>query len=103
MRKNDIELTFESFFYRRDTVFYILKTLFTDDTLIDKRTDKEIIFEAFTLRICAEWEVLVQQLLVDCFNKDTSRYSEYMDLKIPRNISVDVCRAILFGTKYFVF
>ncbi len=65
--------------------------------------EKRSIFEAFVLSICADWECLVENLLIDCLNKDTSRYVEYTGFSIPKHITRDTCKAILIGINYLDF
>ncbi len=48
-------------------------------------------------RICANWEILVEDLLIDCFNKDTTRYADFTGYKIPTHISKEMCRAIILA------
>jgi len=38
--------------------------------------EKRDVFEAYVFKICANWEVLLEDLLIDCLNKDTTRYKE---------------------------
>ena len=64
---------------------------------------KRAVFEAFVLRICANWEILVQDLLIDCLNKDASRYKEYTGYNIPKHISRETCKAIILGVTYIDF
>jgi hypothetical protein len=65
--------------------------------------EKRSIFQAFVLSICAEWEVLVENLLIDCLNRDTSRYAEYTGFKLPKHITRETCKAVIMGTGYLDF
>jgi len=65
--------------------------------------EKRSIFEAFVLSICANWEVLVEELLIDCLNHDPSKYREYTGFKLPRHLSRDTCKAVLIGIGYLDF
>jgi hypothetical protein len=65
--------------------------------------EKRSIFESFVLSICANWEILVEELLVDCLNKDTTKYSDYTGYKLPKDMSREACKAILIGINYLDF
>ena len=62
--------------------------------------EKREVFEAYVFKICANWEILVEALLIDCLNKDTTRYREWTGFKISKNITRDTCKAIILGTGY---
>lgn len=42
----------------------------------------------------------MEELLIDCMNKDTTRYKEFTGFQIPKNISRETCKAIILGTSY---
>ena len=53
------------------------------------------------LLTAAEWEWLVETLLVDLLNRDSSRFAETTGFKVRRNLPREECRAILHGLGYF--
>ena len=71
--------------------------------VVKKKHEKKSIFEAYAFRICANWERLVDDLIVDCLNQDTSRYAESTGYNLPKHVSLDVCKAIIFGYRYLDF
>jgi len=46
---------------------------------------------------------LVEDLMIDCLNKDTSGYAKYTGFKIDKHISRDTCKAIVIGTTFLDF
>jgi len=71
--------------------------------VIKSLEEKRSIFEAFVFSICANWEILVEELMIDCLNRDTSRYAEYTGFKLPKNISRETCKAVVIGIGYIDF
>ncbi len=55
------------------------------------------------LRISAMWEMLVQEDLVCCLNRDSSAYAKTVGLTLPKHLSRDMCEAVLFGSRYLDF
>jgi len=68
--------------------------------VVGKIREKRSIFEAFVLSVCADWECLVENLLVDCLNKDASRYAEHTGFGIPKHMTRETCKAVLTGVGY---
>jgi hypothetical protein len=65
--------------------------------------EKRSVFEAFVLSICASWEILVQELLIDCLNQDTSGYATYTGFQVPKHMTRETCKAVLLGVAYLDF
>lgn len=65
--------------------------------LVDEKRD---VFEAYVFRICANWEILVENLMIDCLNKDTTRYREFTGFGIPKHCSRETCKALVLGIGY---
>lgn len=81
----------------------ILVRILTAKVIVKSVYDKRAIFEAFVLRLCSNWEILVEDLIIDCINKDTTRYAEYTGYKMSRHLPRDMCKAIMFGINYLDF
>jgi len=65
--------------------------------------EKRNVFEAYVFRICANWEILIEDLLIDCLNKDTSQYKESTGFGIPKHLSRETCKAMILGVTYIDF
>jgi hypothetical protein len=76
MRKSSLKKTFG--FFREwtnwdiDFLNKVYNTHRMKDSHKESRKEKEQIVEAFVFKICANWEVLTKDLLIDCLNKDTT-------------------------------
>jgi hypothetical protein len=66
-------------------------------------SEKKHIHEAFVLKIYVAWEVLVENLFVDCLSRDPSQYALYKTVKLPKKLTRDVCRGLVSGLGYFDF
>ena len=53
--------------------------------------------------LSASWEVFVEDLMVDCLNRDSTNYAAYMDLRLKKHLPRAVCRAMLTGLGYVDF
>jgi len=115
MRKSSLEITFEKFFgqisfYRdlltkikhTDKISYdnpeVIKSL--KRTNIDLR-EKKAVFEAFLLKIHVTWEILVEDLLIDCLSRDISQYAKHKEATFPKHLPRNVCKALITGLGYF--
>jgi hypothetical protein len=103
MRKSTFETTLTDFHLNMNYDIDLLMKIETAKAVVKHKVDKRSIFEAFVFRICAYWEVLVEDLLIDCLNHDTSRYSEFTGFKLPKNISRETCKAVIIGIGYTDF
>lgn len=66
-------------------------------------SEKKQIHEAFVLKIYVAWEVLVENLLVECLSSDPSKYADYKAIKLPKRLTKDICRGLISGLGYFDF
>ena len=66
-------------------------------------SEKKHIHEAFVLKIYVAWEVLVENLLVECLSSDPSKYADYKAIKLPKKLTKDICRGLISGLGYFDF
>ena len=103
MRKSSFENSLYNFHLNMNYDIDLLMKIETAKAVVKHKEDKRSIFEAFVLRICANWEILVNDLLIDCLNHGTSRYSEFTGFNLPKNISRETCKAVIMGTGYTDF
>lgn len=66
-------------------------------------SEKKQIHEAFVLKTYVAWEVLVENLFVECLSRDPSQYAKYKAIKLPKRLARDVCRGLISGLGYFDF
>lgn len=66
-------------------------------------SEKKHIHEAFVLKIYVAWEVLVENLLIECLSRDPSKYAEYKGIRLAKRLTKDVCRCLISGLGYFDF
>ena len=103
MKKSSFATTIEHFASNmRDDITFLVKVDAAKRTVISLR-EKRDLFEAYVFRIFANWEILVQTLLVDCLNRDTARYSEFTGFEIRKHVSRAMCKAMIMGTRYVDF
>jgi len=77
----------------RDFAEKILKAQRVAGTVQEKRD----LAESIILRLCANWEAFVDEHLIDCINVDGSKLREFFAVPIPKNLSKNLCQALLFG------
>lgn len=103
MKKPSFEATLNLFYgYMWWDITLLMKIEKAKHT-VKSRDEKRGIFEAFVFRICANWEILVEDLFIDCFSKDTSMFQRSTGFNIDRHLSRETCRAIILGPHYFDF
>lgn len=78
-----------------------METIYADKLVVTTVKEKKQIFEAFVLKIYVSWELLVQGILIDCLNRDTSQYAKHTETPLPKHLSRNVCKALLKGLGYF--
>ena len=66
-------------------------------------SEKMQIHEAFVLKIYVAWEVLVENVFVECLSRDPSKYAEYKGIRLAKRLTKDVCRGLISGLGYFDF
>jgi hypothetical protein len=103
MRKSSFERSLINFHLNMNWDMALLIKIEGAKKVVKSIQQKRSIFEAFVLRICAYWENLVENLSIDCLNKDTSRYTEYTGFRLPTHIPRETCKAILLGIGYTDF
>src|SRR3990170_300054 len=103
MRKGSVQLTldnFEGWLLRYAT---LMNRLMLAKRVVGTPVDKKEILEAFVFKVVALWEVFVEDLMVDCLNRDCSQYGQFMEIRISKNLPRNVCRAMLTGLRYTDF
>jgi len=64
--------------------------------------EKKQIHEAFALKICATWEILAENVFVECLLRDISKYKEQKGITLPRRkLTKDICKGLISGLRYF--
>ena len=66
-------------------------------------SEKKHIHEAFVLKIYVAWELLIENLFIECLRRDPSQYAKYKALKLPKKLTEGVCRGLISGLGYFDF
>jgi hypothetical protein len=103
MKKASTKVTLRNFV--EDLHWYIrfLNKIVGAKKVVARPQEKMEVLEAFVFKVAAVWEVLVSDLLIDCLNKDTSRYAEYMGMSLRKDLPRNVCAAMLTGLNYLDF
>ena len=55
------------------------------------------------LKIYVTWEVLVENLFVECLSWDTSKYAAHKGIRLAQRQTKGVCRGLISGLGYFDF
>ena len=103
MRKSAVKKTFDFFHEWMNWDIDFLSKVYSGQRAVYSRKEKEQILEAFVFKICANWQVFTEGLLIDCLNKDTTQFAKHTDFSVPKHLSRDVCKAMLMGVKYLDF
>ena len=103
MKKASVELSIYYFHLDLNSAIDLLMKIETSRRVVRTADEKASIFEAFTLRICALWESLVEELFIGCLNRDTSTFVKTTGFKLPKHITKDMSKAVLLGLDYLDF
>ncbi len=103
MKKTSLELSIYYFHLDLNSAIDLLMKIETSQRVVRTADEKGSIFEAFTLRICALWGFLVEELFIGCLNKDTSMFVKTTGFKLPKHITKDMSKAVLLGMNYLDF
>ncbi len=103
MRKSSFQVTLENFYGNMLWDAEFLMRIEKARTVVKYVYEKRRVFEAYVFSICVNWEILVEDLLIDCFNKDTSAYKSFTGYEIRSHLSRSTCKAIILGVGYFDF
>jgi hypothetical protein len=103
MRKGSTDVSLDNFdMWMAEYIRFLSKVLAARRVVGEPREKRELI-EAFVLRIAAVWEILVETLLIDCLNKDSSALAKYTGIPLDKHMKRPVCEAIVSGLHYFDF
>lgn len=97
--KSDLARLFNNFF---DQINWYIK-------LLEKSckplyvSEKCEVYESFVLKICATWETFINDLFALCLKQDTSEYSKFLGVKLPKRPSVELCAVLISGYRYNKF
>ena len=80
----------------------LLRKVRSENSLLSVKERKEV-FEAFVPKVLAQWDILVEDLLIDCLNRDSSRYAETFGEGFPKHNSSALCEVMLTGIGYLDF
>lgn len=101
MRKSSFEDTFDTFFYWIGWYTDLLVRVTEAKRVVAHPHEKKEIFEAFILKIHVTWDLLVEELMVDCLNWDTLQYAKYKGISLPKNLTRDNCACLITGLRFF--
>ena len=101
MRKTSLPLAFDDFNDSLQTYAGFAGKIASSQRVIRYKWEKTELLEAFALRLVTLWEVFVEDVVVACLNRDTSKYAEFRGLVLRKHLSADECRAMLTGLGYF--
>lgn len=103
MRKSSVEATFGRFFVWMDRYGDFINRVYKAKNVVGSQRDKKELFEAFVFKFHIVWEILVEELLIDCLNHDSSQYAKYMDMTLPKHATRNQCKAMIYGLKHLDF
>jgi hypothetical protein len=66
-------------------------------------SEKRQIHEAFVLKMYVAWELLVENVFIECLYRDPSGYARHKMLALPVKLTRDICRGLVSGLGYFDF
>ena len=113
MQTYSLKAEFDNFFVSMiQYTDFLIKIVKTTKIILPPHEDKEIltkllqtekkqIHEAFVLKICATWEILAENVFVECLLRDTSKYEERKGITLPRKLTKDICKGLISGLRYF--
>ncbi|MCJ7492062.1 MAG: hypothetical protein MUP15_07930 [Dehalococcoidia bacterium] len=103
MKKTSLQQTFDQFEELLDWYVDFIGRIIRAQRVVGRVADKKELLQALALRLVSLWETYVEELLVDCLNRDCTQYGKYMGLRLSKDAPRDVCRAMLTGLGYLDF
>ena len=102
MRKASAKATLEHFMYWLDTYQETIDAVLQCPAKQFDKEQKTELVEALAVRICTLWSILVEDLLIDCLNRNSERYADFMNVpRLPKHIPRLQCEFMLNGIGYF--
>ena len=113
MRKSSFKVEFDKFLAEMDQhtdllIKIIKSTKITlspnEEKVISPKlssAEKKQIHEAFVLKICATWEILAENVFVECLSQDTSKYAAQKGITLPKKLTKNTCKGLVSGFRYF--
>ena len=105
---NNLEFTTHGYQY---TIMYITRIHAQMDFLLGKmiklsgelfsKQEVSETIEAFSVKTICDWEWYAERMICECLNQDTTQLAKELDLKLPKQITIDECTAYLNGLGYF--
>lgn len=72
-----------------------------DQSILDLEQKSELV-EALAIRLCTTWSFSVEDLMVDCLNRDSTKFAQTVHAKHrPKNLPRNICELLLTGPGYF--
>ena len=103
MRKGSLSLTFDNFVGWLKWYDEFLEKVYHSQRVVKTSHEKIEIFEAFVPRIDAIWHLFVEDLLIDCLNRNTSQYAKHTGTTLPKHLPRQQCKVMVTGLGYFDF
>ena len=103
MKKSSTDKTLDTFEEWMHLYIEFLAKVVRAKQVVKHPFEKREVIEAFVLRIAAVWEILAEELMIDCLNRDSSQLGKHLDLTLDKDLPRPVCRAIVAGLNYFDF
>ena len=101
MKKSSMTATFKRFFDETGLYGLLLAKIAEPDfKVIGDSREKHKLAEALAIKTLTAWEVFIENLLIDCLNRDTSQYASHRDMRIPKHLPRDVCELLLTGVRF---
>lgn len=100
MRKRSLRETFANFFKWMDVYRALLRKVRESTAPLSLRERREV-FEAFVPKVAAQWNILVEELLIDCLNRDSTKYAETFGERFPKHNISALCEVMITGIGYF--
>jgi hypothetical protein len=95
----DLAKVFDDFFDRINTYIKLLEKICEPLSV----SEKFEVYESFVLKICATWETFINDLFIHCLKRDTSQYSKFLGVKLPKRPSKELCAVLILGYRYLDF
>lgn len=84
-----------------DIIQYVLDKIIVDlssDKMVAK--EKNVLLEAFILKLCALWESFLEKEIIFCVSLDLKHLIETMELNKNKRLDIKLIRAILFSDTF---